>query len=740
MAVSKFQPKGKRTQDQDDAGRVFGDYLFLFESDLNWYSAHAAALASQQQAAHKPSRTDADAWAGDGAQHYVVVSDQYFGQQWHLTTQYGINVQSVWNEYNGRNVRVGIVDDGVQYTHKDLNNNYRTDLDYDARDKDADAFSSTRDDKHGTTVAGVIAAEMNNDGNYGGVGVAWDADIAGFRMGFGKNGSNAQILDNMSRQKTMDISNNSWGFGGFFGDNFNSASFSAIGNAIQDAAATGRGGLGTVFVFAAGNGRASGQDVNYHDFQNSPYTIAVAATDINGNITSFSTPGAAVLIAAPGLNIFTTDRTGRDGYVSGDFVSISGTSFSAPIISGVVALMLEANPLLGYRDVQEILAYSATKPPGLMASDLINNATNWNGGGLSYNHDYGFGLVDAHAAVRLAETWTQQGTFANQRTYTESAAPRLAIPDGSAAGVSSTINVSATELPANISIDRVEVGLNISHTWIGDLIVTLTGPGGTMSTLINRPGVSSSSAFGTSQDNIVFTTDSVHFWGETAQGNWTLTVKDVASGDTGTLNSWSIQFIGDNVTDNNTYIYTDSYAAYLADDPSRGILSDINGGIDTINLSAVTGNVTLDLREGATSWITGVALTIAAGTAIENALLGDGNDTVYGNNLANFLSGGRGADQLWGYEGNDTFDFNRLTDAGDFILDFAAGDKIDTRDLLIDAGITMANLSWFLTDADNNGGVNDYAVLVDPDGAGALGAITLVTVFNYAFTANDFFV
>jgi subtilisin-like proprotein convertase family protein len=729
-----FAARSKRDDGQmlEETQATRGDLSNDFDRMGN--TARAAAVSVLPVALHHSTPAKGDATAAPGGEFVhadLVVGDAYYGQQWHLNTKYGINVQAVWDEYNGRDIRIGIVDDGVQYTHKDLNNNYRTDLDYDARSKDNDAFSSLKSDRHGTTVAGVIAAEMNNDGNYGVVGVAWDADIVGFRMGFGAAGSNAQILDNMQRQKAMDISNNSWGFGGFFADNFETASFSAIGNAIRDAAANGRGGLGTVFVFAAGNERASGQNVNYHDFQNSPYTIAVGATDINGNITAFSTPGAAVLIAAPGQNVVTTDRTGNDGYVSGDFVSVSGTSFAAPIVSGVVALMLEANPLLGYRDVQEILAYAAAKPPGFLASDLVNDASNWNGGGLSYNHDYGFGLVDAHAAVRLAETWTQTSTFANQKTYTEALAPGLAIPDGNAAGISSTINVSPLELPTNILIDRIEVHLDISHTWIGDLIVALIGPDGTTSTLINRPGVSSTSVYGSSQDNIVFTTDSVHFWGETAWGNWTLSVKDMVAGDAGTLNSWSISFIGDYTSANNTYFYTDSYAAYLAENPGRGILSDGNGGIDTINLAAVTGNVAVNLNAGQTSTIAGAPLTIADGTSIENIFLGDGNDIVYGNGADNVIFGGRGADQLWGGGGNDIFDYDRMADAGDVIHDFAAGDKIDIRDVLADVG-TMALWGQEPVNADGGSSANDVAIWIDPDGAGsAFGRITLVTVLNY---------
>src|SRR5207244_839354 len=104
---------------------------------------------------------------------------------------------------------------------------------------------------------------------------------------------------------------------------------------------------------------ADGDNVNEHNFQNSIYTIAVAATDVNGKVASFSTPGAALLVSAPGVGIVTDDRAGNLGFVSGDYVSISGTSFAAPEVTGVIALMLEANPNLGYRDIQQILAYSS---------------------------------------------------------------------------------------------------------------------------------------------------------------------------------------------------------------------------------------------------------------------------------------------------------------------------------------------------------------------------------------------
>ena len=132
----------------------------------------------------------------------------------------------------------------------------------------------------------------------------------------------------------------------------------ALRRGVED----GREGLGTVFVFSAGNSAALGDNTNYHNFQNAREVITVGAVDSAGAAASFTTPGASVLISSYGVDLITTDRVGREGVTSGNYTEMSGTSASAPMVSGIVALMLEVNPNLGYRDVQEILAYSATHP------------------------------------------------------------------------------------------------------------------------------------------------------------------------------------------------------------------------------------------------------------------------------------------------------------------------------------------------------------------------------------------
>ena len=641
----------------------------------------------------------------------VIPGDSGFGSQWHLlntsTPLADLNVTSVWDDYTGNGVVVGVMDTGIDYLHPDLAPNYRHDLDYDARDGDSDAYASASDDNHGTTVAGVIAAALDGSGA---VGVAPGADIAGFRIGFGSGPSNQDVTQ-FQNALNVDVVNNSWGYGGFFYDDFSTSTFAPAATAIENLVSDGRGGLGTVITFSAGNSFADGDNVNYHSYQNSPHTIAVGAIAQDGSIAGFSTPGAAVLVSAPGVNIYTTDVQGSGGYSSGDFTSINGTSFSSPAVAGVVALMLEANPDLGYRDVQEILAYSAVNPAASTAGWQTNGAGTWNGGGLTVSDDYGFGTADAHAAVRLAETWTAQSTFANLATVSGFSAPGSAINDLST--MTDTITLSS-----GLDIDHVLVDVDISHSWIGDLELVLTSPDGTASTLVDRPGVSSGSVFGTSQDNIDFELSSVQFWGEHGAGTWTLSVTDHYQADPGVLNSWRLTLIGDAEISDDTYIYTDQWDRH-GDEAGRQTITD-GSGIDTLNLAAVTTNLTLDLTPGATSSFFGKPITIDGGTTIENAFGGDGADTITGNDAANALSGMRGADSLSGGAGDDVL----TGGAGDDTLAGGAGD---------DTAVYVGNIGDYVITV-----VGTSATVTDS--SGAEGSDSLTGIENLQFADQNFVV
>jgi len=592
-------------------------------------------------------------------------SDGLLGLQWHLYPGPGANVLPVWSQYTGAGVRVGIFDQGIDSRHPDLVPR----LDLAAGRVAANPNARGGDpveagDNHGTAVAGVVAAARDGSGA---VGVAYGATLVSFYSPL-RGDLAPEIVNAYGYALGVDVLNDSWGFAPqyfstapwAFLDNFRSAEFAAAGRALQALADSGRAGLGTVVVQSAGNSFRFGDDTNLHNFQNSRYIVTVAATDINGRATAYSSPGASVLISAPGgggddrySDIWTTDRVGSAGYASGSFTSITGTSFSSPLVAGVVALMLDANPSLGWRDVQQILAYSAVRTDVAGNTWRSNGAANHNGGGLHYDavtHDHGFGLVDARAAVRLAESWLgPPATSANARELFVSRGTPEPIPDGSSQ-VAQTIEVAQ-----DLEIERVEATIKITHTYVGDLSIKLTSPSGTESWLLNRPGQNALTAYGVAQDNIDFTFSTVLAAGENTRGTWTLTVYDSAALDSGRLDSWELVFLGKTDSADDVYFYSDEFSDAVAAQPARGTLRDTLG-TDTLNAAMVTSASRIDLNPGATSTIDGVALRLAADGAIENAFGGDGNDTLLGSDAANLLFGMYGNDRIQGRGGNDRID------------------------------------------------------------------------------------
>jgi len=571
----------------------------------------------------------------------AVPSDALLPLQWHLrnTGQTGgtagvdLNVTSVWADYTGQGVRIGIIDDGFDLDHAELRTAFDTDLDYDFRAEDDDP-SAEPGDIHGTAVSGILAAAVNDSGI---VGIAPEAHLVGLRVSFAADSTPAMFERALAELVHVDIANNSWAYRTAFVDNFAMPYMQLMRAAIDDAVTHGRNGLGTNIVFAAANWRDSGDNTNLHSLRNASAIITVAGLDAEGKVLSYSTPGATLLVSAPGQAILTTDRTGAAGYDPSDYISLSGTSFAAPMVSGVIALMLDANPALGYRDVQEILAYSARKLDGSISRWQTNGAQTLNGSGLHFSHDYGFGLVDAHAAVRLAESWRAiPATAASLTRLSATATLSSDIPDGSSAAV------STIDMPTALRIDRVDITLDIDHARASDLRVVLISPAGTESLLLDHPNVGTLPAF---------TYGSVATWGESSLGTWTLKITDARAGETGRLEGWSITFLGDPITDDDTYIFTDEYGATA----TTSLIDDTNGGHDALNAAAVSGQVILDLG-GRFGWLGGQPIAIASGTSIETLMTGDAADILTGDGLQNHISAGRGDDMIFASGGDDVID------------------------------------------------------------------------------------
>ncbi|NJL68300.1 MAG: S8 family serine peptidase, partial [Microcoleus sp. SM1_3_4] len=668
-----------------------------------------------------------------------------------------LNVLPLWPQYAGEGITVSVLDDGVDGQHEDLRDNF--DRTRSLPDNLGGPFPAPSDpeedpedsDDHGTAVAGIIAGSRNNTGT---VGVAYQATIVAYKnQSIGQDSGQidaadkAIILASLQAQQRFDVSNNSWGPNLAFTQN--TQEIAAIRNGVTN----GRNRLGTIFVWSGGNERENfnpnlnnnpgqrGRNVNLGDYENSRNVIAVAAIDNQGIVAPYSNPGAPLLVSAFGDrgSIATVDRTDNDGYNPRENQNFqdtnytnnfNGTSSAAPMVSGIVALMLQANPRLGYRDVQEILAYSARKndPDNQDVNSQVinrtifkdiwdfNGAKNWNGGGLHVNHDYGFGLVDGTAAVRLAETWqlrsglnqNEAATATNERVQIANLTlpTPLEIPNNNPVGITRSFRI---DRPTNI--DKIELNLDIDHGQFQDLTVTLTSPDGTESVILDRvpyfTEVGEEQAdFGFKGTTINYTFSSARHWGESGVGNWTLNITDnsatndpinngnlytppqedeeeeaeenggadedtvrTSGNNTGRLKGATLRLYGDDEIENNTYIYTNEFASFNDDrDPNavaRQTLTDTNGDNDAINAAAITDGVTLNLIPGVASSLPGrdatgrtrlnpVTLTIAPGSTIEHAFAGDGDDSIVGNDAPNTLYGGRGNDTLVAIGNGDT--------------------------------------------------------------------------------------
>jgi subtilisin-like proprotein convertase family protein/ferredoxin len=291
----------------------------------------------------------------------------------------------------------------------------------------------------------------------------------------------------------------------------------------------GRSSLGSIFTFSAGNEYTTDENVNQKGFQKSRYTIAIGAITYSGVQSWYSSIGAPVLVVGPSnggsLGITTADRTGSVGYSSTNYTnSFGGTSSSGPKVAGLAGLILEAEPTLTWRDMQAILVHSSTP------NDL--NHENWsvNGAGLPVSHYYGFGMVDATAAVNLAENWTFLGPEVNISTplYT----PSVNIPPS---GTPLSFSHTVTDL---LNIESVELFMDVDHQNPEDLIITLTSPSGYTSILADT----NPAEYGNMRYHDMV---SMHHYGELTAGTWTVNVLDVNStGSTGTVNDWQLVFHG----------------------------------------------------------------------------------------------------------------------------------------------------------------------------------------------------
>uniref|UniRef100_A0A670J3U8 SPC3 n=1 Tax=Podarcis muralis TaxID=64176 RepID=A0A670J3U8_PODMU len=397
--------------------------------------------------------------------------------------------------------------------------------------------------RHGTRCAGEVAASANNSHCI--VGIAYNARIGGVRMLDGDVTDMVEAKSLSLNPQHIHIYSASWGpdDDGKTVDGPASLTRQAFENGVR----TGRNSLGSIYVWASGNGGRSKDHCSCDGYTNSIYTISISSTAESGRKPWYLEECASTLATTYSSGesydrkIITTDLRQRctDSH--------TGTSASAPMAAGIIALALEANRLLTWRDIQHIIVRTSR------AGHLIANDWKTNGAGYKVSHLYGFGLMDAEAMVIEAEKWT---TVPPQHVCVENTDRQIKtirpdnIRNGPDNGVRSIYKATGCADNANhhvIYLEHVVVRITVTHPRRGDLAIYLTSPSGTKSQLLaNRLFDHSMEGFKSWE----FMT--THCWGEKAAGDWILEIYDTPSQlrnvkTPGKLKEWSLVLYGTSV-------------------------------------------------------------------------------------------------------------------------------------------------------------------------------------------------
>ncbi|XP_006458038.1 hypothetical protein AGABI2DRAFT_199236 [Agaricus bisporus var. bisporus H97] len=483
------------------------------------------------------------------------IQDPFFEKQWHHVNdefpEHMMNATPVWEMgYTGKGVISSLVDDGLDYTSDDLAANFDADDSHDFNDHEALPTPKNSDDHHGTRCAGQIAAVKNT---VCGLGLAYESKVAGVRILSGPITDVDEATALNYGFQNVSIFSCSWG------PPDNGMSMEGPGYLIKKAVVNGinqgRGGKGSIFVFASGNGAASDDQCNFDGYTNSIYSLTVAAIDYKGLHPYYSEACAANMVVAyssgSGQHIVTTDK-GKDSCAT----THGGTSAAAPNAAGVFVLALQARPDLSWRDIQHLSVETAriVNPDD---KDWEKTAT-----GRLYSYKYGYGAIDAYAFVKAAESWTpvksQSWIFTETVQLNGGKMPTPSNYTGGQfigpGGVENKITVTQQMLEDNNfeKLEHVNVKVWIQHTRRGHVEVEIVSPNGIKSVLASQR------QFDNDESGFPgWTFMSVKHWGEDPVGDWTIRVSDQneVEKNNGSFLGWNMIFWGSAINTDKTRLF-----------------------------------------------------------------------------------------------------------------------------------------------------------------------------------------
>uniref|UniRef100_A0A8C1LGS2 Neuroendocrine convertase 1 n=1 Tax=Cyprinus carpio TaxID=7962 RepID=A0A8C1LGS2_CYPCA len=454
-----------------------------------------------------------------------LFDDPMWNQQWYLQDtrmssslpKLDLHVIPVWKKgITGKGVVITVLDDGLEWNHTDIYPNYDPAAIYESLYSliSLDQWFPILILEYPQHCLGVFTNELMRIRMLD--GIVTDA-IEASSIGFNPD--------------HVDIYSASWG------PNDDGKTVEGPGRLAQKAfeygIQKGRGGKGSIFVWASGNGGRQGDNCDCDGYTDSLYTISISSASQQGLSPWYAEKCSSTLATAYSSGDYTDQRITSADLHNECTETHTGTSASAPLAAGIFALALEQNPDLTWRDLQHLVVWTSEFDP------LANNP-GWkrNGAGLMVNSRFGFGLLNAKALVDLADpkVWKHIPEKKQCIVRDETFQPR---PLKAAGEISIEIPTKACAGQANsvVSLEHVQVEVSIEYTRRGDLHITLTSPSGTTTVLLaERERDTSSNGF----RNWAFM--SVHTWGENPTGTWTLKITDTSGRmeNEGQIISWKL--------------------------------------------------------------------------------------------------------------------------------------------------------------------------------------------------------
>jgi proprotein convertase subtilisin/kexin type 2 len=474
-------------------------------------------------------------------------NDPLYAKEWYInnTGQAGgvpkldLNVEAAWAlGFTGKGVTTAIMDDGVDYMHPDLYDNFNAEASYDFSSNDPYPYPRYTDDwfnSHGTRCAGEIAAKRDN--GVCGVGVAYDSKIAGLRMLDQPYMTDLIEANSMGhRPDLIQIYSASWGptDDGKTVDGPRNSTMRSIVKGVNE----GRNGLGSIYVWASGDGGPD-DDCNCDGYAASMWTVSINSATNDGQTAGYDESCSSTLAS--------TFSNGKSGYQDAGVATTdlyskcttrhSGTSAAAPEAAGVYALALEANPKLSWRDIQHLTVLTSKR------NHLHdpNGEHNWtiNGAGLEFNHLFGYGVLDAGDMVDLSQNWITAperfhctaGVVKGEYPFSTTESQMLTIDTDACLGKPNQVNY----------LEHVQSFVTLKSSRRGDVTLYLLSPMNTTSMILSRRPKDDDSTEGFTKWPFMTT----HTWAENPRGQWKMFVIFDSDGpQEATLFEWTLMLHG----------------------------------------------------------------------------------------------------------------------------------------------------------------------------------------------------